>query len=282
MPVAFVNDAITLLRDLVGHQHLDRLTADVLGVAVARSHARGAVTASTTLPATARHERRRRATCQHSSVPTRFRLRGALGRSWPARRAGWRNDESVGANTTSRRRHPSPRSADRDGDRAAATAILRAPRAGSRRSAAHPVHHDRAARARRRTPSSRGPAAVALPPREKREAVLLDRDAGRSIEAVVALGPDERRRVARARATSSRWPSSRELMEAEELVRADPASRRPCAQRGITDFEAIQVDAWPAGHFGRRRSRRPAGSAAASPSSGRAPATASGPTRSTG
>ena len=41
-----------------------------------------------------------------------------------------------------------------------------------------------------------------------------------------------------------------ELMEAEELVRADPQFQAAMARRGITDFDAIQVDAWPAGHFG--------------------------------
>ncbi len=41
-----------------------------------------------------------------------------------------------------------------------------------------------------------------------------------------------------------------ELAEAEELVRHDPDFQGALQLRGITDFETIQVDAWPAGHFG--------------------------------
>ena len=72
-----------------------------------------------------------------------------------------------------------------------------------------------------------------------------------------------------------------ELAEAEELVKRDPGFQEALAKRGVTDFEAVQVDAWPAGNFGDPRSRT-GGWPAASPSSARAPATASGRTRSTG
>lgn len=41
-----------------------------------------------------------------------------------------------------------------------------------------------------------------------------------------------------------------ELAEAEELVRSDPDFQAALAKRGISDFEAIQIDAWPAGNFG--------------------------------
>ena len=70
-------------------------------------------------------------------------------------------------------------------------------------------------------------------------------------------------------------------MEAEELVRADPEFRAAMARRGITDFDAIQVDAWPAGHFGPSPRTTAGGWAARSRSSSRSPATANGPTRST-
>ena len=41
-----------------------------------------------------------------------------------------------------------------------------------------------------------------------------------------------------------------ELMEAEELLRLHPEFQAAMAKRGVTDPEQIQVDAWPAGHFG--------------------------------
>jgi primary-amine oxidase len=86
------------------------------------------------------------------------------------------------------------------------------------------------------------------PPREA-EAVLLDRDAESTVEAVVALAS---RAVTKWRERTDVQPMAvvSELMEAEELVRRDPEFQAAMARRGITDFEAIQVDAWPAGHFG--------------------------------
>jgi primary-amine oxidase len=41
-----------------------------------------------------------------------------------------------------------------------------------------------------------------------------------------------------------------ELMEAEEAVRLHPDFQAAMARRGVTDFDTVQVDAWPAGHFG--------------------------------
>lgn len=41
-----------------------------------------------------------------------------------------------------------------------------------------------------------------------------------------------------------------ELAEAEELVKRDPDFRAALAKRGVIDFEAVQIDAWPAGNFG--------------------------------
>jgi primary-amine oxidase len=42
-----------------------------------------------------------------------------------------------------------------------------------------------------------------------------------------------------------------ELGEAEDAVRRDPKFRAALAKRGITDFDAIQIDAWPGGNYGR-------------------------------
>ncbi len=86
------------------------------------------------------------------------------------------------------------------------------------------------------------------PPRAA-EVVILDRGAQESVEALVSL--DE--------ATVTSWRRRNdiqpmavvsELMEAEELVRLDPRFQAAMARRGVTDFETVQVDAWPAGHFG--------------------------------
>jgi primary-amine oxidase len=87
------------------------------------------------------------------------------------------------------------------------------------------------------------------PPRREAEAVLLDRSAECSIEVVVALAPDEV--VSWTRRTDVQpMAVITELMEAEALVLLDPAFRAAMARRGITDLDALQVDAWPAGHFG--------------------------------
>ncbi len=92
-------------------------------------------------------------------------------------------------------------------------------------------------------------AAGGLPPRREAEVVILDRDAESTVEAVVALDPDE---VTAWRRRTDIQPMAvvSELMEAEELVRNDPEFRAALARRGIADFDALQVDAWPAGHFG--------------------------------
>ena len=51
-----------------------------------------------------------------------------------------------------------------------------------------------------------------------------------------------------------------ELAEAEELVKRDPRFQAALAKRGVTDFDAVQVDAWPAGQLRRpERAGRPAG-----------------------
>jgi primary-amine oxidase len=89
-----------------------------------------------------------------------------------------------------------------------------------------------------------GPAPV-----REAEAVILDRAAECTIEAIVALDPEA---VTAWRRRTDVQPMAvvSELMEAEELVRLDPEFQAAMARRGITDFDAVQVDAWPAGHFG--------------------------------
>jgi primary-amine oxidase len=86
------------------------------------------------------------------------------------------------------------------------------------------------------------------PPREA-EIVILDQGAQATVEVLVALAPGaviswKRRTDIQPMAAIS------ELMEAEELVRLHPEFQAAMARRGITDFDAVQVDAWPAGHFG--------------------------------
>jgi primary-amine oxidase len=90
---------------------------------------------------------------------------------------------------------------------------------------------------------------AAAPPRREAEALILDRDAECSVEALVALAPDE---VVSWTQRTDIQPMAvvAELMEAEALVLLDPAFQAAMARRGISDFDALQVDAWPAGHFG--------------------------------
>ena len=88
-----------------------------------------------------------------------------------------------------------------------------------------------------------------LPEREA-EVVILDSGRAETIEAVVSL----------TRETVTAWdvrtgvqPMAvvKELMEAEEVLRLHPEFQAALARRGVTDPGQIQVDAWPAGHFGR-------------------------------
>jgi primary-amine oxidase len=86
-------------------------------------------------------------------------------------------------------------------------------------------------------------------PRREAEVVILDRSAEATIEARVAFAPDE---VTAWHRRTDIQPMAviTELMEAEELVRRDSEFQAALTRRGITDFDALQVDAWPAGHFG--------------------------------
>ena len=109
---------------------------------------------------------------------------------------------------------------------------------------------------------------VTIALREPPKAAVLAWADGRRAAAPRGRGGDPRprrrvldrgRRRVRARTRSSAWTRRTdiqpmavvtELMEAEELVRLDPAFRAAMQRRGIADLDAIQVDAWPAGHFG--------------------------------
>jgi primary-amine oxidase len=86
-------------------------------------------------------------------------------------------------------------------------------------------------------------------PLREAEAVLLDRRAQVTVEAVVELGSGE---VTAWTTRGDVHPMAvvAELMEAEELIRHDPAFQAALARRGVTDMDTVQVDAWPAGHFG--------------------------------
>ena len=86
-------------------------------------------------------------------------------------------------------------------------------------------------------------------PREA-EVVLLDRGRAETIEAVVSL--DDGAVIGwNVRTDVQPMAVVAELMEAEELLRLHPEFQAALARRGVTDPEQIQVDAWPAGHFGR-------------------------------
>jgi primary-amine oxidase len=87
------------------------------------------------------------------------------------------------------------------------------------------------------------------PPAREAELVILDRGNRRTVEALVSL---ERSQVASWRLRDDIQPMAvvSELMEAEEAVRLHPEFQAAMALRGVTDFDTVQVDAWPAGHFG--------------------------------
>jgi primary-amine oxidase len=81
------------------------------------------------------------------------------------------------------------------------------------------------------------------------EIVILDRGAQDTVEALVSLDLGA---ISSWRRRDDIQPMAvvSELMEAEELVRLHPGFQAAMARRGVTDFETVQVDAWPAGHFG--------------------------------
>jgi primary-amine oxidase len=86
-------------------------------------------------------------------------------------------------------------------------------------------------------------------PAREAELVILDRGSRRTVEALVTLHPPG---VASWTLREDVQPMAvvSELMEAEEAVRLHPDFQAAMALRGVTDFDTVQVDAWPAGHFG--------------------------------
>jgi primary-amine oxidase len=87
------------------------------------------------------------------------------------------------------------------------------------------------------------------PPREA-DVVLLDRGRAETVEATVSLDAGT---VTEWRTRTDVQPMAviSELMEAEELLRLHPEFQAALGRRGVVDPDQIQVDAWPAGHFGR-------------------------------
>lgn len=80
-------------------------------------------------------------------------------------------------------------------------------------------------------------------------AVLYDRDARATIEAVVSLTGDAVRSwrvIDGVQAGCTRGESE----EADALVRADPDYRAALAARGVPDLSHVLIDMWPAGHTG--------------------------------
>jgi primary-amine oxidase len=85
-------------------------------------------------------------------------------------------------------------------------------------------------------------------PREA-EVVLLDHGSGIAHEVVVSLTGEA---IVDWREHPGVQPLATvdELGEAEELVRLDPQFQAALKRRGVTEFEKVQIDAWPAGNFG--------------------------------
>ena len=86
-------------------------------------------------------------------------------------------------------------------------------------------------------------------PDREAEVVILDRSARETVEATVAVGSGEIIRWVR-RADIQPMAVVSELVEAEQAVLLDPDFQAAMARRGVTDMGTVQVDAWPAGHFG--------------------------------
>jgi primary-amine oxidase len=92
-----------------------------------------------------------------------------------------------------------------------------------------------------------------FPPREA-DVVLLDPEGGLAYEAIVSLDADhvtswDRRPGIQPMAVVT------ELDAAGQALKRDKRFREALQRRGITDFEAIQVDAWPGGDFGFEEER---------------------------
>ena len=56
-------------------------------------------------------------------------------------------------------------------------------------------------------------------------------------------------------------PVFEEFVDADEVIRADERWREALRRRGVTDFDQVQIDPWPAGNFGHPEEQGPAHSA---------------------
>ena len=128
---------------------------------------------------------------------------------------------------------------------------------------AAPEHRAMAGGARFITVETRAPEKAALEARaeaidrggpvpeldRRADVVLLDRADASTHEVMVSLGEGG---IVEWRHLDGVHPLAvvEELAEAEQLVKRDPAFQAALAKRGVSDFEAVQIDAWPAGNFG--------------------------------
>ncbi|MEI8057537.1 MAG: primary-amine oxidase [Actinomycetes bacterium] len=95
-------------------------------------------------------------------------------------------------------------------------------------------------------------AGVAELPAREAEMVVLDHGDGSTHEIMVLLTPAGAGRVLTWNRRTDVQPMALvgELMEAEAAVLASQEFQQALALRGVTDFAAVQVDAWPGGNFG--------------------------------
>jgi primary-amine oxidase len=94
---------------------------------------------------------------------------------------------------------------------------------------------------------------AASPPRES-FTVLLAQGDGSTHEVVTSLESGEVTSWTRLEGVQP-LAAVGELTLAEEVVRSDPDFQAALAKRGIEDFDAIQIDAWPGGNYGRPEER---------------------------
>jgi primary-amine oxidase len=79
--------------------------------------------------------------------------------------------------------------------------------------------------------------------------VLLESKRGHTYEVVVSLDDERVRSWSQIRGVQPASPVQ-EIIEASQVVKQDHKFREAMARRGITDMEQVQVDPWPAGHYG--------------------------------
>ena len=80
-------------------------------------------------------------------------------------------------------------------------------------------------------------------------AVVLDRATTTTFEAVVDLNAGELE-AWHERPGVQPFPLLEEFEEAAAITRADERWQAALRRRGVTDFDTVQIDPWPAGHFG--------------------------------